>query len=456
MLRRFGSLAAVLALIVFACGGSETAETTTSTTSESTTTTTTPVAASTTSQPPATTTTVTETPPDEELPDDIEETDWLNIANGLIISSSAGDAPADTASVAIRAVDGAANQIGFTNDGAQAAVYVFELPATTTFDRFAVPDTRDSPGNTTFFGSIEIAGSAVSATDGFEVLVSEDFEELPADLEVAEFIPVAQPAVRWIRLSLSGTLELDPEHGTGNTVVRFSELIGNGVQETVALSEAFNGVWSLRFADNPDGAGDLTELKQVGATVAGCIGFADVTGTVAGNVVRLNGIDTRDQRPSVYLLIVNPDGELQGVESTRGGVFRARVGPTLPDGTETPCSETTPAPLACGSVVYVNFDVNSATIRPDSEQVLQDLFAGLSSLDDTEVTIEGHTSTEGSTEYNLDLSKRRAQAVVDNLVSKGLPDEQLVSVGKGESEPLVSETDEASRAINRRVEIECG
>ncbi len=408
----------------------------------------------------STSTTTLEEPaddPDEpeggELPEEVERTDWFTIAEGLTLVSFTGESA--SASNSIRAMDGAATQIGFGTDDSEPVVYTFELPALTTFDRFAVPDTRNSPGNTTFFGAIEIAGSSTSATDGFEILVSEEFSELPDGEEFAEYSPSSLTPVRWIRLTLSGALRVEPEHDTGNTVVRFSELIGNGTQEIVPLSEAFTGVWELAFADNPDGAGVLTELKQDGAVVAGCVGFASVTGTVTGNVVRLNGVDTRDERPSVYLFVVDGDGRLRGVESTNNGVFRARIGRIAPEGTTTDCSDSAPEPLACGSIVYVNFDVNSAIIRPDSAPVLDDLFAGLSGVDG-KILIEGHTSTEGTTDHNLDLSERRAQAVVDALVELGLTADRLTSVGKGESEPLVSESDETSRSINRRVEIGCG
>ena len=138
---------------------------------------------------------------------------------------------------------------------------------------------------------------------------------------------------------------IEPEHEPGNTTVRFTELIGNGTQVDVPLSETFTGVWELRFADNPDGSGELTELHQSGAVVSGCIGFANVTGTVTGNVLRLNGVDTRDERPSVYLLATSPDGQLRGMESTRDGVFRARIGVVLDESTTTPRPLVIPHPF---------------------------------------------------------------------------------------------------------------
>lgn len=450
------------ALLAAACSGSgETATSmsapgTTEALRATTSTTSTTSAPATTTNPAPAEVTTTSTTAAAELPPEVAPTDWLTVANGLVLSSFEGDEDAVSASTALRAVDGAPNQIGFANDLSSPSVYTFELPAETTFDRFAVPDTRDSPGNTTFFGSIEIVGSNTSANEDFEVLVSADFEELAADEELAEFTPASRIPVRWLRLTLSGALQVEEEHEPGRTVVRFTELIGNGTQQVVPMSEAFTGVWQLKFTDNPGGNGDLAELKQSGAVVSGCIGFAEVEGTVTGNVLRLNGTDTRDGRPSVYLLSTSSDGELRGVESTNNGVFRSRFGPLAPAGTTTPCSDAALAPLACGSKVYINFDVNSAVIRTDSEPVLDDLLLSLESIESATVTIVGHTSTEGSTEYNQELSERRAQAVLDALVARGLDAEGFSASGLGESEPLVSESDEASRAINRRVEIACG
>jgi OOP family OmpA-OmpF porin len=105
--------------------------------------------------------------------------------------------------------------------------------------------------------------------------------------------------------------------------------------------------------------------------------------------------------------------------------------------------------------VYVNFDLDSAAIRSDSDQILADLYEGISGVSGR-VTIEGHTSTEGTADYNLALSERRARAVVEDLVRRGFDASRISAVGKGESEPMVSESDEASRAINRRVRVTCG
>ena len=104
----------------------------------------------------------------------------------------------------------------------------------------------------------------------------------------------------------------------------------------------------------------------------------------------------------------------------------------------------------------IRFDYDSAAIRPESDDVLAALFEGLAADDAASILIRGHTSSEGSDQYNLDLSARRAQSVVDDLIERGLDAGRVRAVGVGEGEPIASNNDEAGRSVNRRVEIECG
>jgi len=67
--------------------------------------------------------------------------------------------------------------------------------------------------------------------------------------------------------------------------------------------------------------------------------------------------------------------------------------------------------------------------------------------------IIGHTDSTGSAEYNLGLSKRRADAVSEYLVSTGVAEEKLREVGRGEEDPIASNDTSEGRAQNRRVEI---
>ena len=276
----------------------------------------------------------------------------------------------------------------------------------------------------------------------------------PDDGEDAVFEVDGATPIRWLKVVLQGgQLIEDPP---GSTNLEFTELIGHGMQEEVALSTGFTGKWDFRFLDAPEREGPVLELKQEGAIVSGCFETTSLTGNVTGSVARMQGFDSKTEQESVYVFGVTGDGSLQGMESTNGGIFRARVAPVAGPDATSPCSDAPPpAPPTCDATLYVNFDVNSATIRPDSTQVLDDLAAGIAGTEGS-ITVEGHTSTEGSDNTNLALSQSRAEAVVAALVERGVEADRLDAVGKGEAEPLVDEVDETTRSLNRRVVIACG
>jgi outer membrane protein OmpA-like peptidoglycan-associated protein len=69
------------------------------------------------------------------------------------------------------------------------------------------------------------------------------------------------------------------------------------------------------------------------------------------------------------------------------------------------------------------------------------------------VRVEGHTYSKGSDEYNMDLSNRRAAAVRDLLVQRGVAQNRMEVIGYGKSMPVATNDTEAGRQMNRRVEI---
>ena len=71
----------------------------------------------------------------------------------------------------------------------------------------------------------------------------------------------------------------------------------------------------------------------------------------------------------------------------------------------------------------------------------------------TFIEIIGHTDDKWETDYNLELSKKRAESVRDYLISKGIDGSKMITTGMGESMPIASNTTKAGRAQNRRVEI---
>lgn len=122
-------------------------------------------------------------------------------------------------------------------------------------------------------------------------------------------------------------------------------------------------------------------------------------------------------------------------------------------------SSTTQLASALKSVgraeVYgIYFDVGSAVIRPESEMVLKEIAEVLGGNPTWKLDVEGHTDSVGGGAYNLELSRQRAVAVKDALVSRhGIPAQRLSTAGFGATRPKEPNETLAGRARNRRVEL---
>lgn len=101
----------------------------------------------------------------------------------------------------------------------------------------------------------------------------------------------------------------------------------------------------------------------------------------------------------------------------------------------------------------INFEFDSAKIKEDSETILDEAAGTLEANPSMKVSIEGHTCSTGSEEYNLGLSQRRADAVKDYLISKGIAGERLSTAGKGEEDPIAPNDMKEGRSKNRRIEF---
>jgi len=107
-----------------------------------------------------------------------------------------------------------------------------------------------------------------------------------------------------------------------------------------------------------------------------------------------------------------------------------------------------------GNIAGIEFDTKKDTIRATSKPVLDRAVAVLEEFKDVSVNIVGHTDDVGAPEFNLDLSKRRAEAVKKYLVDKGIDASRITTEGRGMTDPDVPNDSDANRAKNRRIEFE--
>ncbi len=101
----------------------------------------------------------------------------------------------------------------------------------------------------------------------------------------------------------------------------------------------------------------------------------------------------------------------------------------------------------------IYFDYNDATIRDDSREVLSQVAEALLNSPGQRLEVEGHCDVRGSTEYNLHLGERRAQAVMRYLVKQGVGTEQISIISYGEERPIDLGVSEGAHQKNRRAEL---
>ena len=105
------------------------------------------------------------------------------------------------------------------------------------------------------------------------------------------------------------------------------------------------------------------------------------------------------------------------------------------------------------AVYGVYFDTAKADVKPESAPALTEMTKLLQQNAALKVYIVGHTDNVGTLAGNLTLSQQRAEAVVKSLISSGIPADRLTAKGVASLSPVAPNTDEAGRALNRRVEL---
>lgn len=170
-------------------------------------------------------------------------------------------------------------------------------------------------------------------------------------------------------------------------------------------------------------------------------------------IEQLKGPRTRSLRNLNVEAAAPPANAVQGAPSSPLPAYSTAVTTTTTATTVTSTPITELPAVRPSLSLLIQFDFNSARVRPESQQALANLSQALQSseLASFKFGVEGHTDAEGSALYNQKLSQSRAGAVRDFLVAQGVSDSRLSTVGKGASdlanpaEPLAPE--------NRRVRI---
>jgi outer membrane protein OmpA-like peptidoglycan-associated protein len=156
------------------------------------------------------------------------------------------------------------------------------------------------------------------------------------------------------------------------------------------------------------------------------------------------GIDAQIEIEPLWARDVDTDGD---------GVFDRRDRcPATPPATTVDRRGCEPLPPVI-VLEGITFAFDSVNIEPSSEDELRRAIGTLAERSELHVEIAGHTDDQGQADYNLRLSRERAQAVADYFVAHGIDRSRLVVRGYGSDRPREPGTDEGSRARNRRIEL---
>jgi len=101
----------------------------------------------------------------------------------------------------------------------------------------------------------------------------------------------------------------------------------------------------------------------------------------------------------------------------------------------------------------VHFDFDRYTLRPEATRVLDEAVAALRDDPNLRIEVEGHTCNIGTAEYNLALGDRRANAVREYLVGRGVSADRLRTISYGEERPKYDNSREETRRLNRRAAL---
>jgi outer membrane protein OmpA-like peptidoglycan-associated protein len=99
------------------------------------------------------------------------------------------------------------------------------------------------------------------------------------------------------------------------------------------------------------------------------------------------------------------------------------------------------------------YDFDSSEIRAEAGRNLGNLARSLAKYPNTNILIVGHTDATGTSEFNQQLSVRRAEAALSYLGGQGIASSRVRAIGRGEAEPVAPNDTEAGRQSNRRIEI---
>jgi OmpA-OmpF porin, OOP family len=238
--------------------------------------------------------------------------------------------------------------------------------------------------------------------------------------------------------------DLEGLSGTHNAVVIISDGkdMTNVKNQAQALKDKFGSslcIYPVLVGDAPEGRQLLQDIADIGA--CGFFSTADDIMTSAGMAGFVENAFLKEKpapapAPAPERKDSDGDGVYDDEDQCPGTPAGARVNA-----------------VGCWVLDNVLFDFDKAVIKPEAYPLLDEVVAIMKKNPAMSVELQGHTDNIGTKEYNKDLSMRRATAVAEHLVDKGILRNRMATTGFGFSKPVALNGTEFGRSLNRRVEL---
>ena len=199
---------------------------------------------------------------------------------------------------------------------------------------------------------------------------------------------------------------------------------------------------TVLVGDNPAGKMTLEQIAKAGG--CGSSTTADQLASSANMAGFVKGLFLAKPAPKPAPMAAAP----KPMDSDKDGV---------PDNLDkcpnTPMGATVDARGCWTYAAVVLFDINSAEVKSVAYPMLQEAVLIMKKNPDLKVEVDGHTDSTGTAAYNMTLSVKRAEAIKDHFVSRGIDPNRLTTKGFGLTNPAASNSTKEGRAKNRRVEL---
>lgn len=237
-----------------------------------------------------------------------------------------------------------------------------------------------------------------------------------------------------------------------------AQVINNKIQLSGTLASQAEANKLQKYADSLFGLDNVNSNITVNANTRPLRNTKELLGVLANNAKISNslGINVENDSLTLFGEAESLDAKL-AIENELGQIkFRQALnGQAISKMTVAP-----PPKVSCGDLVnnlldqeQINFESGKSTISTQSYNLLNGIKSIIDSCPNASFMIGGHTDSVGNESFNVSLSLKRAQAVVDHLVNLGINKQQLTAQGYGSSKPIADNASAFGRAQNRRIEF---